>query len=230
MPHNEKVDVKQYLPIIKQFLSREPGYEEIWKQIQARPDFNDLFNSTTYFAGISPEVLSEMEENKYSPQQQAELYLQKLKELTQYKIASGNKDKEYINPRIIEITTRLTELLGDHGIDYAAIDSGSSFFDEWLGNMYDSTDPHIQLAAKFYEERKQRADRRYDLAYKGLLARLTPVYASYQKRNNLAVTDKIPIFKGKLNFTHYANLYEPMYKVVNDDGTGKRYWNETKED
>lgn len=224
------MDIENYLPIIKQFLSREPQYADAWKAIQERSDFNALFNPSSYFSSYSPQVVKDIEESGYSPEQQAEVYLQKLKELTQYKIVSTDEDKPYITERIVSLTEKLTQLLGDHNIDYSAIKQGSTFFDEWVGNMYDSTDPYIQLAARFYEERKRRADVRYDTAYKGFLARLVPVYQSYQKRNNLATLDKIPITKGALNFTNYDGLYEPMYKVEKDGKKIRRSWNSTPED
>lgn len=224
------MDIENYLPIIKQFLSREPQYADAWKAIQERSDFNALFNPSSYFSSYSPQVVKDIEESGYSPEQQAEVYLQKLKELTQYKIVSTDEDKPYITERIVSLTEKLTQLLGDHDIDYSAIKQGSTFFDEWVGNMYDSTDPYIQLAARFYEERKRRADVRYDTAYKGFLARLVPVYQSYQKRNNLATLDKIPITKGALNFTNYDGLYEPMYKVEKDGKKIRRSWNSTPED
>lgn len=227
VPHLENVDIENYLPVIKQFLSREPGYKQVWEELQKRDDFAELFSASTYIDGYSPRITADIETGGYSPEQQAELYLQKLKELVQYKIVSVDEDKKHIDENIIELTKNVTELLGDAGISYEAVKEGSSIFDEWIGNMYDSTDPYIQLAVRFYEERKQRADIRYDTAYKGFLARMTPVYQSYQKRNKYAVTDKISIVKGALNFTNYDKLYDPMYKILPDGGV---QWNATEQD
>lgn len=219
--------------MIKQFLSREPEFQDIWEQLQKRDDFKQLFEPSTYFSQWSPELADDLVTSGYSPEQQLEYYLQKLKEITQYKIAHPNlEEPRYIDKRIMKYTEKIVALRGDKNINYSALTSQqtSGFLDEWVGNMYDSTDPYIQLAVGFYEERKRRAELRYDREYKGFLARMTPVYQSYQRRNKMAVLDKIPVFKGKLNFTNYADLYSPLYKEFKDGDIIKREWNTTDTD
>jgi len=214
--HKRHVDMEDYLHIIKQWLQRDPKMAETWVKIQNLDHFKQLFDPTTYNASYSKSISEDLSEDGKTPEQLIQIKTQRLKELTLYKVDEETPDDDVARAKKVEaikLVQELVELKGDKNTNYDGWKADIGELSTYLGNINDINHPYIRLYGTEFEKAKQRADKRFDTYYKGFLARMRPVYKSYQKRKKIPTPwEKLPFIKGSLNLNKYTDIFEPALK------------------